>query len=230
MDIIKYTVCEKEATLYLSGQENSPLIVLHTYTGDGKDVIEALDGLGAAGFSLLCISGLNWNHDMTPWSCPPLFPKDIPCTGGADDYLRLLTTQILPAALRAVKGKPSRLGIAGYSLAGLFSVYTLYRTDIFDRAASMSGSFWFPDFRKYAVEQPMKRVPEKVYFSLGDTEDRSRNPVLRTVRENTEAIADHCRALGAETKWELNPGSHFRDADLRSAKGILSILSGERTE
>lgn len=36
------------------------------------------------------------------------------------------------------------IGIAGYSLAGLFALYALYKTDVFTRVASMSGSLWFP--------------------------------------------------------------------------------------
>ena len=45
------------------------------------------------------------------------------CTGGADDYLRHLTTEIIPTAEKELAGVPSWRGIAGYSLAGLFALY-----------------------------------------------------------------------------------------------------------
>ena len=46
------------------------------------------------------------------------------------------------------------------------------------------------------------------------------NAVLKTVQENTEAILQHYQELGVE----LNPGNHFRDVAMRSAKGIKAIL------
>ena len=50
------------------------------------------------------------------------------------------------------------------------------------------------------------------------------NAVLRTVQENTEAILQHYQELGVDVRWELNPGNHFRDVAMRSAKGIKAIL------
>jgi len=70
----------------------------------------------------------------------------------------------------------------------------------------------------------MKRAPEKLYLSLGDKEAKTRNPYLKTVQENTEAAVQLYRDRGLDVTWELNPGNHFRDAELRSAKGILGIL------
>ena len=49
-----------------------------------------------------------------------------------------------PWATERIHGKASFIGIAGYSLAGLFALYALYKTDAFTRVASMSGSLWFP--------------------------------------------------------------------------------------
>ena len=50
------------------------------------------------------------------------------------------------------------------------------------------------------------------------------NTVLKTVQENTEAILQHYQGLGVDVRWELNPGNHFRDVAMRSAKGIKAIL------
>lgn len=32
------------------------------------------------------------------------------------------------------------------------------------------------------------------------------------------------REVGVDVRWELNPGNHFRDVAMRSAKGIKAIL------
>ena len=215
---------EKEATLYKADEENRPLVILNNYAGDGRSVMDALVQLGYGDVNLLSVGHLKWDHDMTPWYCPPLSENDTPCTGGADEYLQLLLSEILPKAKEMINGMPPFLGIAGYSLAGLFALYAMYRCDAFDRAASMSGSLWFPDFKEYCMSHEMKRIPDRVYLSLGDREAKTRNPVLKTVQENTEAIAEHYRSLGIDVTWELNPGNHFKDAALRSAKGIAAIL------
>ena len=107
---------------------------------------------------------------------------------------------------------------------GLFALYSLYRCDVFSRAASISGSLWFPGFLEYAETQEMERRPDRLYLSLGDREDRSRNPILRTVREHTEQLASHLEQKGLRVTWELNPGNHFMEPELRTAKGIRALL------
>ena len=224
MNVEKFEVAEKEATLYHSKESGSPLIILNNYAGDGESVMEAVGELEEKDFNLLCVGKLKWNHDMTPWYCPPMSPQDTPCTGGADEYLRLLLNDILPECLRRVNGTPSHISIAGYSLAGLFALYALYQTDVFERAASMSGSLWFPDFKEYVFSHEMKRKPEKIYLSLGDKEAKTRNRYLKAVQEKTESIAAHFREEEIDVTLEMNPGNHFKDASLRSAKGILAII------
>jgi len=122
MNIEKFEAAGKEATLYHSKESGSPLIILNNYAGDGKSVMEAAEKPERKDFNLLCVGNLNWDHDMTPWYCPPTSPKDTPCTGGADEYLKLLLDDILPECLKRVNGKPSHISIAGYSLAGIFAL------------------------------------------------------------------------------------------------------------
>lgn len=92
---MKYSNFGKEMTLYLSAVENSLFIILNNYAGDGKSVVDEMTRLSAADFNLLCIGNLKWDHDMTPWYCPPLSPEDTPCTGGADEYLDLLLNELM---------------------------------------------------------------------------------------------------------------------------------------
>ena len=224
MNIEKFEAEGKEATLYHSEKTGSPLVILNNYAGDGQAVMEAAQKLEKKDFNLLCIGNLNWNQDMSPWYCPPVSPKDTPCMGGAEEYLTLLLDDILPKCLKRVEGVPSHISIAGYSLAGLFALYALYHTDVFRRVASMSGSLWFPDFKEYVFSHEMKRKPEKLYLSLGDREARTGNRYLRAVQQNTESIAAHFRDAGIDVTFEMNPGNHFRNAAIRSAKGILAIV------
>ena len=220
----KFKSAGKAVTLYHSKESGSPLIILNNYGDDGRSVMEAAEKLEKKDFSLLCVGGLDWDHDMAPWYCPPISPGVAPCTGGADEYLKLILDEILPECLKRVNGTPSRISIAGYSLAGLFALYALYHTDVFGSAASISGSLWFPDFREYVLSHEMKRKPEKIYLSLGDKESKTGNRYLKTVQDNTESIAAHFREAGIDVAFEMNPGNHFMDAAERSAKGILAIV------
>ena len=221
---MRYVIEGKEATLYLARGFDRPLIILNSYSENGNPVIVRIrEIMEDADFNLLNIGNLEWHHDMTPWPSPPLSKDDVPCTGGADAYLNILATKIIPEAKRMVKGIPVHTGIVGYSQAGLFALYTTYQCDEFDFVASISGSLWFPGFREYALSHSMKKRPEKVYISLGDAEARTRNPILKTVQENTEAIVTHLEGQGMDITYELNPGNHFRDEDVRIAKGILAV-------
>ena len=115
----------------------------------------------------------------------------------------------MPEAEKELPGPPAWRGIAGYSLAGLFALYAIYRTDVFSRAGCMSGSLWFPGFKEYIFSREPKRRPDRIYFSLGDREAKTRNPILKTVQENTEAIHALFQGQGIDTVFQLNPGNHF---------------------
>lgn len=59
-------------------------------------------------------------------------------------------------------------------MAGLFSLWAAYQTDTFAGVAAASPSIWFPDFLQYMKEHDIRT--ESVYLSLGDREEKTRNP------------------------------------------------------
>ena len=113
-----FKVGQKTVDVFQSENPNRPVIYLNTYGREGEAVFRQLSALGDLDFTLVAISGLNWEHDMAPWDIPPISSKNTPCTGGADVYLELLLHEILPQAEKNVLGTPLWRGIAGYSLAG----------------------------------------------------------------------------------------------------------------
>lgn len=206
------------------GPAGSPAVYLNSYMDNGG-TIRRLTGQDVPEHSLIVISGLNWEDDMTPWYCPPLFRNDSACHGKADEYIIWMRDVLMTEAERFLDGVPVWRGIAGYSLGGLFAVYSLYRTGLFCRAASMSGSLWYPGLLPFTRSHAMKRRPECIYLSVGDRENRSRNRYLRTVLDNTQALAADFQNRGIETMFELNKGNHSRDSEERTAKGIRWILT-----
>ena len=224
--IKRLCISDKMVDIFACEQDDCPVVYLNTFQEEGETVFRALREACCPPLSLVAISGLDWNHDMTPWEIPPIFKGDTPCSGGADGYLKILTEQIVPFAEQEI-GSVSWRGIAGYSLAGLFALYSLYRTDIFARAASVSGSLWYPQFSDYALSHQMKRVPDRLYLSLGDKESKTRNPYLKTVQKNTEELAEFYRRQNIKTTFRLNTGNHYANAAERTAAGILWLSEGQ---
>ena len=215
----------KTVFVFHNNRPGSPVIYLNTYSNEGQKVYEAAQTAGFPPFSLVAVSDLAWSHDMAPWNSPAAFKNGEPFTGGADDYLRLLVEEIIPRAEKDLASPPAWRGIAGYSLAGLFALYAIYRTDVFSRVGCMSGSLWFPGFKEYIFSHEPKRRPECIYFSLGDKEAKTRNPVLKTVQENTEEIQAFYRSKGIDTVFQMNPGNHFVQGIERTIAGIQWLLS-----
>lgn len=220
----QFTIEQKHISVYPCDEPDRPVIYLNTFEGEGEQVLSILRNDGCPPFTLVSVSNLDWNHDMSPWKIPPVFKNAEPCTGGADDYLKLFIGRIIPEAEKEIKGSVLWRGAAGYSLAGLFALYSLYQTDSFSRAASISGSLWYPGITEYISLHAMKRIPDYLYFSLGNKEARTRNPYMKAVQENTEKIERFYRDKGISTFFELNPGNHYKDAEKRTAAGIRRLL------
>ena len=223
-DKYQYMIGGKKIQVYPSSDAGRPVVYLNTFAEEGDRVYDALHLLQCPDFTLVAASGLNWDHDMAPWDIPPISEDDTPCTGGADAYLKLLTNEIMPKAEEHIKGNIPWRGITGYSLAGLFAIYSMYKTDVFSRAASMSGSLWFPGFKEYVFSHEMQQKPEYVYFSLGDRECRTGNPFLKVVQEHTEKIEGFYKDKGIHTTFKLNAGGHYKNGAGRTAAGIAWLL------
>lgn len=221
----QFTVGGKQVSVWPGDAPGKPVVYLNTFGGEGGQVYEILKKQGCPDFNFVAVGNLIWDHDMAPWDIPPIEEGDTPCTGGADEYLRLFTGEIMQAAEKEIKGEPLWRCLAGYSLGGLFAVYSLCQTGIFSRIASMSGSFWYPGIREYVFSHEMKTKPEHMYFSLGDREREAGNPYLKTVQENTEAIEAFYREKGIDTCFHMNKGGHYQDEAARTAAGILWMLN-----
>ena len=99
-----FTIENRTVTVFPAAGPDRPVIYLNTFGQEGEQVLQNLQTLECADFTLVTVSDLKWNHDMSPWDIPPLSEKDTPFTGGADDYLKLLTGEIMPEAERSVNG------------------------------------------------------------------------------------------------------------------------------
>ena len=109
--------------------------------------------------------------------------------------------------------------LGGYSLAALFALWAGYRTDAYHSIAAASPSVWFDGWEDFAQSHPM--LARRVYLSLGDREDRSKNPRLRAVSAAIRSQDALLEAAGLAHILEWNPGNHFVDSERRTARAFL---------
>ena len=216
---------QKQVTVYSEHAERVPTIYLPVVMGNGSEVYDRCQELDCPPFTLVAIGGLDWNRELSPWACDGAVRDSEPFGGQASEFLDELLNQIVPQVESSLPCPPSWRGIAGYSLAGLFSLWSLWQTDAFDRAASASGSLWFPGFIDYAHEHAMAVTPDSAYLSLGKKETKTPNRMMRHVLDDTRAMEELLIERGIPTTLELNPGNHFAQTDLRMARGIHWTLT-----
>ena len=164
-------------------------------------------------FCLLAIPVDNWNKDLSPWTAPAVFGKE-DFGDGAKETL----TEIL----KLTNDNTKSYIIGGYSLAGLFALWAVYQTDVFKGAAAASPSVWFPGFTDYMRER--RPHTDSVYLSLGDKEEKTRNPVMAAVGDRIREASEILKSQGVTTTLEWNSGNHFKDAALRTARAFAWVI------
>ena len=171
--------------------------------------VREIQKLTEVDFCLIAIKVQNWNLDLSPWKAPAVFGKE-GFGGGAD--------KTLEEVLKYCSDRDKTYIIGGYSLAGLFALWAAYQTDVFAAVAAASPSIWFPGFVDFMKENEIHS--KAVYLSLGDKEEKARNPVMATVGACIREASDILKEKGIKIILEWNQGNHFKDADLRTAKAF----------
>lgn len=192
------------------------------------DTVGTVSALAGEDFCLTALKVDDWNRELSPWKAPAVFPcrrgaGDAPAVFENDDFgggARETLDRVLEAASDAGK----RYFIGGYSLAGLFALWAVYQTDVFAGAAAVSPSVWFPGFVDYMREKEI--LTGRVYLSLGDREERTGNPVMRTVGRCIREGYEILKGQGADCVLEWNKGNHFKEPGKRVGKGFGWLLGG----
>ena len=203
---------------------DTPIVIVPTFGDEGEKLCQAMREISSPACVLAVVSIEHWEETLSPWPAKRVFKdaSDFGC--GADDFIDELVEKTIPEIKKQSGLENAPCYIAGYSLAGMFALYSLYRTDIFTRAASVSGSLWFPGFMEFAETNQMKKQPQRIYLSLGDRESQTRNETMRTVAEKTESLHRYFQRQNINCNYELNPGNHFQHPESRLARGISWLL------
>ena len=204
-------------TKYEFGDINAETIILqpvdeHDLEGIDNEVSLIKKNYGQS-FRLIAIKVNHWNKDLSPWKAPAVFGKEDFGEGAKEFLLEI-------EKLCADKNKTYYIG--GYSLAGLFALWASYQTDVFKGVAAASPSMWFPEFVDYMKANEIKA--KAVYLSLGDKEEKARNPIMASVGNKIREAYELLSNQGVKCILEWNEGNHFQDADIRTAKAFSWII------
>ena len=168
----------------------------------------------------------SWNDALSPWEAPAVWGKES-FGGDAADTLHFLTEQVIPTLKqRFALPENVRIILGGYSLAGLFALWASTQTNLFYGIAAASPSVWFPGWMEFEQRHPIQA--QRIYLSLGDREERTRNATLAVVGDNIRTLHSQLIARGADCTFEWNSGGHFKDADLRTAKAFQWVMEESR--
>lgn len=179
--------------LYMHDGQN--LFSAETAGGSGEwQVDETLDQGAASGtIRETIVIGIentpNRIHELTPTPDP-----EHPEGGGADAYLAMLRSEIMPMVDAELRTNPGRehTALMGSSLGGLISVHAaVTQSDRFGLVGAMSPSTWWDRKMILAeVEAMPAQRPTRIYVDSGDSGDSNDD------RTNTAELAQTLREIG----------------------------------
>ena len=219
----------KECILYMKENENTEYVLIQPV--DEHD-IDALDNEVryiseniSKNFSLAAFKIDDWNSELTPWETPLLRGKGN-FGNEAGKTLEFIKEKLIPslAEFINIQDKNLKYILGGYSLAGLFSLWSGYQEDIFAGIAGVSPSVWYKDWMKFVKNNEI--LAKNVYLSLGDLEEKTKHQVLSkigdNIREYIEILENSENVEKCILDW--NEGNHFRDSDVRMGKGFVWLV------
>lgn len=184
----------------------------HDLPGVEREITE-IRRLTDMDFQFIAVKVNNWNQDLSPWNAAAVFGKE-EFGNGAKDTLEVL--------MKLCTDTNKCYYIGGYSMAGLFALWTACQTNRFAGIAAASPSIWFPGFLKYLKQQKIQS--NCIYLSLGDKEEKTRNSVMAQVGDCIRQAYAWLNEEGIRCTLEWNPGGHFKEPDLRTARAFAWVM------
>ena len=133
---------------------------------------------------------VDWFRDLSPWPAPAVY-GGIPFGDGAEETL---------GKILELTGEPGkRYVLGGYSMGGLFALWAACRTDAFSAVAAASPSVWFPGFAEYMKAGEVRAG--RMYLSLGDREEKTRNPAMAQAGGRIREIYALLQERGIPAAW-----------------------------
>lgn len=154
-----------------------------------------------------------------------------PGTGGAPKFRTFLKEELIPYIDTTFRTNPGDRTISGYSLGGLFAIYTMFtEPGLFNRYIIGSPHLLWDNFKIFNVqEDAFKKLDDinaKVFISVGSEEDEEKyfNPIDEMV---TRIEEKEFKSLKLDAKV-FDGGTHLLCPPEALAYGLVSVFSKEK--
>ncbi len=152
----------------------------------------------------------NRTHDYTPTKAAGGYGPEIDAlSGGAGDFLKILSDELLPAIDARYHTDPNARMLVGHSYGGLFATYAmLTRPGLFRDYIVVSPSYWYDDRMMFGLARDYiakhDTLTANVFYGVG-------------AYESGGAMADDMKAMDAL----------FTGAGLKGYHSTLKVFDGE---
>lgn len=228
MKKIEKTIANKKNIIFLN-EETEYILIQPVDENDIKKIDDEMKYIlenTDKDISLFAFEVKDWNTELTPWEMPLIFGKGN-FGEGALKTLNWIKEDLIPAIEKEFfksKDKKIKYILGGYSLAGLFALWTSYQKNDFIAINASSPSVWYKDWIPYiSKNNPISNI---VYLSLGNKEEKTKNQIISKVKENIEIQFENLRTHEniKNVVLEWNEGNHFNDSEIRVGKGFIWCL------
>lgn len=233
--IDSYLLEEREILIYRPASFLCPKRVIFLFSGrelkeNAEDLILPIERKikknQCLPFYIVSLPPLSWETDYTPWPALPIDGRESTFSGDAGKTLHFVKEKLFPFVYEVTDlSKEEALFFAtGYSLGGLFVLWSALKETLFQRIGACSASVWYPDFFPYFMEKTSASCPfHELYLSLGKKEEFTKNTALSVIGNLVRAIHSHTEALlgSKKTKLVWNEGGHFNEISRRLADSMV---------
>ena len=219
-------ISDRTCTIYKS--EHPEYLLIQSIDEHDLEVLDnevaTVQSLTNKSFTLVAFEIKDWQSELTPWTSPAVFGK-VPFGEGASATLSFIKDTLIPQLeqMELFDKNGMQCVFGGYSLAGFFALWSSYQTKLFGGIAAVSPSVWYPQWMEYAEKN--RPLATSVYLSLGDKEEKTKNPTMAQVGNCIRKQQELLAAQGINTILEWNPGNHFQHSDERTAKGFAWLIN-----
>lgn len=209
----------------------------HEEKNDGvRREVDLIAQASPTGFAMVFFDCVEWARALMPWADDAV-SRDADVGRHAPDTLRFIEHTLLPWLRERFGALPCIIG--GYSLGGLFALWTARNTDAFAAVAAASPSLWINGWGEYAAAHPI--LPPKattqhstlnsphsesrssaIHLSLGDREEHCRNQRMKRIGDCVRAehtlLCQQLSPTAVTLRW--HEGGHFGAEAERTAEAF----------
>ena len=215
---------------YESGDEHYPVLYLLDGNAHFHHTTGTADYLAYSGRTpeliVVAIRNTDRNRDLTPPSTQQSDIEDYPTHGGADNFLRFISDELMPWVNRQYRTRPHST-LVGHSFGGLFALHALVtRPDVFDAYIAISPGLQWDDQRLVTqAARTFENTPEltaDLYMTVGN-EGRA---LLGGVRKLAGVLDEHA-PRGLRWAFRLMEEESHVSVPLRSTRqGLEAVFDG----